>query len=459
MRRIFLIASREFIATVSTKAFIIGLFIMPAIIAVGAVVAPRLLNPRTYRVQGDLAIVDPTGRVVPELRAGLSPEAIVRRRAEDARQALERAPASARKLAESAGIGSRRAFEAALGPVPDLQVVELPANVDVDRQKDWLQGTSEGRPHLGLAVIDENAVVPAAGESDYGAYKLYVPPKLDDRAATEIQRSLRDALIDARIRARAMDREAIDSIVRVPRVQSVTVTKEEERDTVREMNFLLPAAFGALLFIGVMTGGQALLTSAVEEKSSRVIEVLLSAVSPMELMAGKLLGQMAVSLVALGLYVLMGIAMLTSFSLFGLLNPWLIFYLVIFFAITYLVIGSLMMAVGSAVNEMREAQSLMTPIMLMLMIPWLLWMPIVRDSNSAFSIAMSFIPPVNSFAMLLRMASVTPPPWWQVWLSIAVGIASVFAAIWFTAKVFRIGLLMYGKPPNFATLIRWVRAA
>ena len=176
-------------------------------------------------------------------------------------------------------------------------------------------------------------------------------------------------------------------------------------------------------------------------------------------MAGKLLGQMAVSLIVLALYIVMGLAMLTSLSLLGLFNPWLIFYLIIFFVIMYLVFGSLMMAVGAAVNEMREAQSLMMPIMMILVLPWVLQVPISRDPNSTFSTAISFLPPVNTFAMLLRMSSSAPPPLWQVWLSIAIGVASVFAALWFTAKVFRIGLLMYGKPPNFATLIRWARAA
>jgi ABC-2 type transport system permease protein len=132
---------------------------------------------------------------------------------------------------------------------------------------------------------------------------------------------------------------------------------------------------------------------------------------------------------------------------------------VIFFLITYLVFGSLMMAIGSSVNEMREAQGLMMPIMILLMIPYMLSIPISRDPNSVFSTAISFIPPINTFAMLIRMASLTPPPAWQVWLSVAIGIGSVFAAIWFTAKVFRISLLMHGKPPNIATLIRWARNA
>ena len=118
--------------------------------------------------------------------------------------------------------------------------------------------------------------------------------------------------------------------------------------TSNAFNFILPVAVAFLLFIGVMTGGQSLLTSTVEEKSSRVIEVLLSAVSPMELMAGKLLGQLVVSLLVMGIYLAMGLALLTSLSLFGLFNPWLIAYILIFFVIMYLVFGSLMMAVGSA---------------------------------------------------------------------------------------------------------------
>ena len=159
-----------------------------------------------------------------------------------------------------------------------------------------------------------------------------------------------------------------------------------------------------------MTGGQALLTSTVEEKSSRVIEIILSAVSPMELLAGKLLGQMAVSLLALGFYIALGMALLVSFALFSLFNPWLLVYLVIFFVIAYLVVGAMMLTVGAVVNDMREAQSMMMPIMLLIMTPWIFWLPISREPNSTFSTVISFIPPVNTFTMLLRMTSSAPPP-------------------------------------------------
>ena len=118
-----------------------------------------------------------------------------------------------------------------------------------------------------------------------------------------------------------------------------------------------------------------------------------------------------------------------------------------------------MLAVGAAVNDMTEAQSLQMPLMLVVMLPWFLWPAVSRNPESALAVTMSHLPPVNTFGMLLRMASSQPPPWWEVWLSIGTGLLSVVAAVWVAAKVFRIGLLMYGKPPDFGTLLRWVRAA
>jgi ABC-type Na+ efflux pump permease subunit len=459
MRKVAYIAIREFAATVGTKGFLVGLLLMPAVITVLAISAPRLFSQRNFRAQGQVAIVDPTGSVVNELRTAVDPATITARRAEEARRALAAAPPAVRQLAESAPRNTRQGTEIVLGPVPNLTVVARPPDADVQREKEWLtqEEQNEAR-HLALVVVHPDAVVPAGGGT-YGSYDLYVPGNLDDRIESVVQQSLREALVAARARAQNLDRGRIDELMRVDRVPSVTVTKEAERRTVGAFNRTLPFVFAGLMVFGIMIGGQSLMTSTIEEKSSRVVEVLLSAVSPMELMAGKIVGQMGVSLVVLGLYLAMGIAALLSFALLGLLDPWLLFYLAVFFVIGYVVNASLMVAVGAAVNEMKEAQSLMMPIMLTLMAPWILAQPIGRDPNSTFSTVISFIPPVNTFTMLIRMTSVSPPPLWQVWLSIGIGVASAFAAIWFAAKVFRIGLLMYGKPPDFATLIRWARAA
>ena len=118
-----------------------------------------------------------------------------------------------------------------------------------------------------------------------------------------------------------------------------------------------------------------------------------------------------------------------------------------------------MVSVGAVVNDMREAQGLMMPLMLVLTFPFWVWFPISQNPNSAFATIISFIPPINTFAMLIRLTSTAPPPWWQVWVSIVLAAFGVCTALWFASKVFKIGLLMYGKPPNFATLVRWARQA
>jgi ABC-2 type transport system permease protein len=463
MRRIGYIAAREFVATVATRGFIIGILFMPALMAFAFTLGPRLMNQRSAPVHGQIALVDPTGRVTSELRETLAPAAIAARRADAARRAIAAAPAEARNLMSGAGAQTSSAVERAIGLVPDLQIVERSAGANVPTalqpQKEWLTAESPAARHVGLVVIHPDAVSLATGRSGYGSYDLYVPANLDDRIETVIHESLREAIINARARTQNLDPNSINAIVWVPRTPSVTVTKSDERPTVSGFNRALPFVFVGLLLFSVMMGGQGLMTSTVEEKSSRVVEVLLSAISPFELMAGKILGQMGVSFVVLGLYIVLGLMLLFSFTLFGLLDLSLVFYLVVFFFITYLTIGSVMVAVGAAVNEMREAQSLMMPVILVMMVPWMLAAPIAREPNSTFSTVISFIPPVNTFAMLLRLTSSAPPPAWQVWLTIAIGLASVVAAVSFAAKVFKIGLLMHGKPPSFATLVRWAKAA
>ncbi|HET9833838.1 MAG TPA: ABC transporter permease [Vicinamibacterales bacterium] len=457
MKKILLVAAREFVATVSTKAFIIGLLIMPMMIGVSILVFPRLLNPRNFKTQGEVAIIDPSGRAIGDIRTAFSTERVTERREEQARQVLNQAPAEVQQLAKSRTTPQVAAAVASATAVPDLRLVERPPTADVQKEKSWLLEPSEVK-RLALVVVHDNAVRSEDGKT-YGSYDTYAPSNTDDRALNEIQAGMQEALVNARTRESGLDRARIESIVRVARGKSITVTKDSERSTIRGINAILPVFFVVLMFMGVMTGGQSLLTSTVEEKSSRVMEVLLSALSPIELLAGKIIGQFGVSMIVLGLYIGIGLVLLLSFALFGLINPWLIPYLGIFFVLSYLTYGSLMVSVGAVVNDMREAQSLMMPLMLVLTFPFWVWFPISQNPNSSFATAVSFIPPVNSFAMLIRLTSTSPPPWWQVWTSIGIGLFGVFAALWFAAKIFRIGLLMYGKPPNFATLVRWARQA
>lgn len=460
MKKVLHVAVREFLATVMTKGFIIGLLVTPLIIGIMIVVMPMLLNEAPPRIEGTIAVVDPSNQVFDGLADYLQPEAIAKRR-----QELEEAAAKEmEKLAQVTGDSQLQedAMAALLGEVPQLTLDELPVDADLEKEKGrLLEGDSKrsGGGRLALVAVHQDAVSRSDDSKSFGSYELFVREKLDDRIIDEIRAGLREAIVDARIRTTDLDRAFIEDLTRVPRVRSRTVTREGEKETNEVLNMLLPGGFMILLLASVFTGGQYLLTSTIEEKSSRVVEVLLSAVSPMQLMAGKIIGQMAVGFVILAVYAGMGVLGLVSFAMLGLLDGWLLFYLVILYLIAYFVVASMMATVGSAVNEMREAQTLMTPIMLTMMVPWLLWLPITRNPDSLFSVITSFIPPINTFVILLRMTSSTPPPMWQVWLSIGVGVASAYAALWFAAKVFRIGLLMFGKPPTFGTLIKWVRMA
>lgn len=452
MRKILRIAWRDFVATVARKSFVVGIAVVPLVMGLMIVALPLLLDERAPAVQGHIAVIDRAGPVAPELGRQLSPAAIAARHAERDHEAAPLPVASATPAASAFATHATPSVPAQL----DLEVLPLPPDADLEREKGRVGENSE---RLALVVVHADAVRRAEGSRAFGSYDLYVRSKLDDRVQREIDTATRRAIVRERVRALDLDPDEVRALTRVHHSRSIVITQEGERKNLPVLNAVLPAAFMVLLLVTVLSGGGQLMTTTIEEKSNRIVEVLLSAVTPMELMTGKILGQLFVGLLVLAIYGGMGIAAAASFALQGLFDPWLLVYLVVFYLISYFVIGAFMAAVGAAVSDLRDAQSLLRPVMVVLMIPWLLWMPIARDPNSTLALVASFVPPVNTFGMLLRMSSSSPPPSWQVWLSIAVGLASAYASLWFAAKVFRIGLLEFGKAPDLRTLIRWARQA
>lgn len=445
-----LVARRDFIATVATKGFIFGVLVMPAMLVLVGALIPRIMNSRAVQVRGDVVVIDTTGRVLAELQTTI-----------DAKAVAERRTANLQRRAQGvAGMpGAGEAMARALGEVPLLRVLERPADADVEREKNWLlEGTDEDR-HLAVVRVHPDAVTRPDGQGSYGAYDLYVARSIEEAVESVIHDSLSQAIINARLRETSLDRAAVEATMNVTRPASVIVSASGEQQSQRAFTRSLPFVLGVLMFLGIVFGGQGLMTSTVEEKSSRVVEVLLASVSPLELMTGKLVAQLGVGLMIIGMYVGLGLFALTQFAMFGLVDPSLVVYLVIFFILSYLVYGALMLAIGAAVNQMAEAQSLMGPVMMLMMVPYLLSPIIGRAPNSNIAVALSFVPPINSFVMMSRLASDSPPPLWQVAITILVGLAAAAATVWFAAKVFRIGLLMHGKPPTFMTLVKWARAA
>lgn len=449
--QVLLVAKRDFIATVSRKGFLFGLLLMPVIGLVFALAVPRFMASRAPRVTGQVLVVDESGGTIDGLTERLRPESILARRTEQQRRSVSQVdPALASGMPANPLAGAN---------VPQLRVESLPPGTQVDAVESRLQlAPGAAAPDaLALIVVARDALRREAGRG-YGSYQLYVSPRLDDSTENTLHESLRLALLEARFRADGLDPAAVEDAMRVDRPRTVVVGGGEQAAR-RGLNRTLPFIMGLLLFLGVIVGGQALMTSTIEEKSNRVVEVLLAAVSPLSLMWGKLLGQLGIGLLTIAVYVLLGLAALGQFALLGLLDPVLIPWLFVFFLVAYLTFGSLMLSIGAAVNQPAEAQSLMGPLMLLLILPYVLTPMIGQSPNSTLSVVLSLVPPLNTFAMLARLASYSPPPLWQVLLSLAFGIAATAGAVWFASKVYRVGLLMHGKPPNFATLVRWVRMA
>ena len=213
-----------------------------------------------------------------------------------------------------------------------------------------------------------------------------------------------------------------------------------------------------VMFMSIIGTSQMLVTSVIEEKNSRVIEVLLSAVSPFELMAGKILGLVAAGLTsAVILVTAVGVAA-GSVGVLKAPSAALLVLFLIYYLLGFALVSSLFAAVGAAFNTLKEAQAVLMPLQLFLILPFMFWMTIFQHPDGALAVTLSMFPPTAPTVMILRIAVLPKPPWTDIGASLLLLCASVPCAVWAAAKVFRTGILLYGKPPKLAEILRWIRA-
>jgi ABC-type Na+ efflux pump permease subunit len=129
----------------------------------------------------------------------------------------------------------------------------------------------------------------------------------------------------------------------------------------------------------------------------------------------------------------------------------------VFMTLAVLFYGSIFVAVGAAVSDIKDAQSLVTPVMLIAVVPMFAWQAVLKSPNSAFSVAISLFPPATPFMMLLRMAVQPSPPWWQVALGILLTLLAMVGMVWAAARVFRVGILATGKSATLGQMLKWIR--
>ena len=412
MSRMWLVLAREYLENVRTRAFLIGLVLTPVWMGLIFIV-PALVEKAGVKSQR-VVILDETkenlGDAVAKELDGLNTLG-------HARYLLEREdnPARIEALREEAGSGDIIAL--VLRP----SILEKRLGVEGDEASLLLGASNIGAADTGRIVE--------------GIVNDVVNKKIAERE--QVRPAVRDQLTRKAIRYMAVTREGEKAGV----AQAVT-----------------PFVFMLLLFMGIVGISQMLISSTLEEKGNRVYEVLLSSLSPFQLMAGKILGICGVGFTLLTLWSCGGLVAASLQGMGGLVTGAQVGLLLAYYFLGFLLIASLMVAVGSACNTLKEAQNLMAPISLLLALPVMLSMIVMKDPNGTFATAASFFPPFTPFLMMARIASVPSPPTWQIAASLALLAVSVFFAIRLAAKVFRVGILLYGKPPRLSEILRWMRA-
>lgn len=448
MRKVWVIAGREYLASVRTKAFLISLILMPILFGGGAI-AHMLLEGRVDLEDKRLVVVDGTGRLLEPLR-----------KAADERNAREiRDPRDGRQL------DSKIVVEA--GP---------PAPLD-DQQRVALSERIRRREIHAFVEIDPAVLAaakqPGPGEGEPGKGSAGGAPALEDvrfysesagsrvlnrwfnRALTSAVQGLRlrDAGLDAAMVARATAPVSVDALGLYSRTRTGEIKSGDQSSRITA--FLLPIAIMMLMFLSLMVS-QTMMHSTIEEKQQKIAEVLLGSARPFELMLGKLLGNAGVSLTTVGIYLVGGLGLLHRYGQGDLLRNDVVVWFLVYQSLGIVMFGSIFVAVGAACSDIKEAQNMILPVMLVLVMPMMVWLRLVEEPMSRFSTGMSFVPLWTPLLMPMRLAATAAVPVWQPIVGALGTLAAVLACAWAAGRIFRVGMLLQGKPPRLTELARWV---
>lgn len=432
MSRIAIVAASEFLTLVRTKAFLIGVMLMPVFMG-GAIVFQRFTEKRLDTTSREVAVIDHTNAIFPVLQAATD---AWNARAVDT-DGVQRAPKFVMRRADpAAGEAGRLALSEQVRDGQLFAFVEIP-------------GT----------VLDAEANPPAKVQYHTNHPSYETLPRFINAAVGR-------AVLAIRFRAAALDPKLIDRLTRAPELETLGLLEKDAGGHVKpavEIDRLraiaVPAAFMALMFMVVMSSSPQLLNSVMEEKMSRISEVLISSITPFQLMMGKLVGSAGVSMLLAAIYLTGAYRVAAYYGYADALTPAMIGWFILYLLCAVLLFGSIFISIGAACTDFKDAQSMMTPAMLLVMMPVFTWTAVLRAPDSALSVGLSLFPPATPFLMLLRMALRPAPPVWQVLLSVVLVGLTVVVAVWAAGKIFRTGILMHGKSASVGEMIRWIRAS
>ena len=504
MRKSLLVAQREVVEAMKTKGFWISILLLPILLTI-SIAAPVLLerakSVRTYAVVDgskwladaveEASSVSDTRRLLLEA----STRQLLGKDLSGLPPALQALAPVARQMTpaelDSAARVLALADTAATAGMPDsARAAVLAAIPEYRSWWDTASARTVRAAHSAPARARYKRV-PATGDLGkrladgelFAYFEIGPDPVKDNEGMAYVARNLADddlrdwyeAQATAVVRQRRLEQRNIDHATAVwlnteSKFTERTVSETGEQAAVGMKDKLRqnsPMVFVYILWIAIFSITQGLLTSTIEEKSTRISEVLLSSVSPVQLMAGKILGVAGTGLLMITTWLLTAYAAVkivptwlgapASLDLTPILNdPLLITSFVVYFLLGYLLYSAILIGIGSVVNTIQEAQALMMPVMMTLMLPLVAMMPIGRDPNGTFAKVMSYIPPFTPFVMMNRAAG--PPTLMEYVVTTLLLVGAIAGMLWASAKIFRIGILMTGKPPKAMEIWQWVRS-
>lgn len=441
MDKLIAVIKREYLERVRTKWFIISTVFGP--ILFGAImILPGLMTVRNMRAVQvtDFRIIDATGTGLGE------------RVARTLHDRAARDPARVAATAAGAALDSLVKTQVVAMAISEVAAAESTATADV------MAGVTRGYMVLDSAALSTNSKARYAGKNASSLGEM-----------SQIEAALRAALVSQRLEAAGISGVRADSLSRI------RIDMEAERITSkgRGGSGLVSAIFGFviafLLYMMIILYGQNILRGVLEEKTTRVAEVVISSISPETLLAGKVIGVGAVGLtqqliwlgfaVGIGTYA-MGMAAATGQMAFTLphVTALQLVALVLYFLLGYTFYAALFAAVGAMCSSQEDANQASQPVMLFLVAAVIMVQPIMTDPTGTLATVMSILPFSSPIIMPLVMSG-TQVPAWQLAASLAGLVLACIGSIWVSARIYRVGLLMTGKRPSVKELMRWIRYA
>ena len=287
----------------------------------------------------------------------------------------------------------------------------------------------------------------------------------DFMTAARLKQNLNDGIVSEHLTGAGMNQTDANALLKGVSFETFQVKKDGQLiKSNAQMSFWKGYMMAILLTMTTMVYGLNVARSIVQEKTSRVFEVMLATVEPGDMLAGKLIGAGTVGLTQIGIWLLAGAAILVSpIAAAALTGEYVIHFswsecvlFPVYFVLGYLLFSSLFAGLAATCETEQELQMYMPLAAAPTWISFSMIILIMNDSNSFWSVAASLFPPTAPIVMFLRMASQTPPLW-QFAVSIALMILSILATLWFSARIYRVGILMYGKRATLPELLRWLR--